>query len=190
MPGRPERRRGPPRRRLRALKFISIMNVGAVNQALPGRDRGEWHRGGFAHGKVLGLQRQQVCIDRNMRGQRTLQASNAAAHRVDFVPGPKCTHFASGLLDHSCQIQPKNSRELYACMGSVSRPNLRVQRIRSTGKHAHQDLMSARSWDRHPVLTNGPLARSTTRACISVECINKLILRLTCTGACRRDCGR
>jgi hypothetical protein len=80
----------------------------------------------------------------------TLQTSNAAAHGVDLVALPKFGYFVSDPLDHSCEIQSKNSGERHACVGGVSRANLRVERIHSTGKHTNQDLMSTESRARHP----------------------------------------
>src|SRR5665213_2993943 len=120
--------------------FLTGVNVGAVDQTLPGRDETEWQGSSFAHGEVGGLEGEQIGVHSGELCERALNPSDAACHSVDLVSWFEGRDVGAYLLDDAGEINAEHCGQRYLCVAALSCADLGIQRIDSAGFDTHQDL--------------------------------------------------
>src|ERR1700726_1496820 len=91
--------------------LLSGLDRGAVDQAFPRGDEGEWQRRSLAHTDPGGLAREQARIDASKFSERTLQAADAAGHAEHLVARPEFGHTGTCGLDAAGQINAEDRRQ-------------------------------------------------------------------------------
>src|SRR5215472_12492044 len=120
--------------------LLPAADMRSVNKPLPRSDKDQRHRCRLSHAEILRLRCQQPPIRSHEFGKRTLQATDAARHSIDFVARLEACDAGSDALDNACDVNAQDGRWRMPRMRGLSLGYLQVKRIDRAGLDPDQDL--------------------------------------------------
>jgi hypothetical protein len=119
---------------------LAFSDTCAVNETFPCRDERERHRSRFAQRHVRRCMREEVGIDHDEVGERTLQAADPSDEAINGIAWPERRDVISNRFDDACDVHAENGRQRLFGVRRFAVADLEIERIDAACDDADKNL--------------------------------------------------